>query len=347
MAIGVFDATDTVMLMRSEGMKHAWWQLFVALGLSWMSWAVATPVILWLGQKYPLKVRVVWGWARHIAAYVAIGAFASAWSAGLEIWLNPWMPGTSPDPFLVMWPRRFYGQMLSAFLLYGSILLVGWLLESRERMARQEMEAARLSEQLTKAQLSALRQQMEPHFLFNTLNTIAGLVREGRNDPAVDMIAGLSELLRHALKTSSTQQVALGEELEILDKYLEIEKARLADRLRIKIEVAEQLRGARVPSLILQPVVENAVRYGIAQRVEGGTVAIGAQRRNGSLRLSVYNDGPKLPPEWEKRGGIGLQNVRERLQSLYGSAGELYVENEKGGVRVTIAMPYAEGKQEA
>jgi len=340
LAIGVFDATDTVVLMRSEGMHHAWWQLFASLGLSWMSWAAATPVILWMGQKYPLKARSAGNWLRHAAAYLVIGACASAWAALLEIWLNPWMPGTTPDPFLVMWPRKFYGQLLSAFLLYGTILLVGWLLESRERMARKEMEAARLSEQLTKAQLSALRQQIEPHFLFNTLNTIAGLVREGRNDTAVDMIAGLSELLRHALKTSATQKMALGEELEILEKYLEIEKARFADRLTVKVEVPVELRQARVPSLILQPIVENAVKHGIAQRVQGGTIAIGAERRNGSLRLSVYNDGPGFSKERETPSGIGLENVRERLGSLYGSKGELHVENEGTGVRVTIAMPW-------
>lgn len=341
-AIAVFDATDTVVLMRSQGMHHAWLQLFVTIGLSWISWAVATPVILWMGQRYPLQWRAAGTWLRHLVGYLAIGACASAWAAALEIWLNPWMPGVPPDPFLVMWPRRFYGQMLSALLLYGSILLVGWLLESRERMARQETESARLSEQLTKAQLSALRQQIEPHFLFNTLNTIAGLVREGRNEAAVNMIAGLSDLLRHALKTSERQQVALGEELELLEKYLEIEKTRFAERLRVELKVPEELRGARVPSLILQPIVENAVRHGIAQRVEGGVIAIGAERRNGSLRLSVYNDGPGFPEEWEKRGGIGLENVRERLMSLYGRRGELRAENEARGVRVTIDMPYGE-----
>ena len=343
LAIGVFDATDTVVLMRSEGMHHAWWQLFVSLGLSWMPWAAATPVILWMAQKYPLTVRPAANWVRHVAAYLAIGACASAWASLLEIWLNPWMPGTMPDPFLMMWPRRFYGQLPSACLLYGTILLVGWLLESRERIARKEMEAARLSEQLTKAQLSALRQQIEPHFLFNTLHTIAGLVREGRNDTAVDMIAGLSELLRHALKTSTTQKMALGEELEILEKYLEIEKVRFADRLRVNVEVPPELRQARVPSLILQPIVENAVKHGIAQRVQGGTIAIGAERRNGSLRLSVYNDGPGFSKELGAPGGIGLENVRERLGSLYGSEGELRVENEGAGVRVTMVMPW-EGK---
>jgi len=342
-AIGVFDGTNTVVLMRAEGMHHAWWQLFAAISCTWLFWAAATPVIFWLEDRHPLRWEKdsAGNWVRHLGAFAVIAGVAAAWVAWLEIGLNPWMPGSAPDPFVVMWPRKFYGQLLTALLLYGAILMVGWLLESRERMARQEMETARLSEQLAKAQLGALRQQMEPHFLFNTLNTIAGLVREGKNDAATDMIAGLSELLRHALKTSDQQQVALGQELEILEKYLEIEMVRFAERLRVRMEVADELREVRVPSLILQPIVENAVKHGIARRVEGGLIAIAAERRNGSLQLSVYNDGPEFPAEWEKNGGIGLENVRERLGSLYGQDGELHAENVAGGVRVTVTLPVA------
>jgi len=340
-AIGAIDGTNTVVLMRAQGMQHAWGRLFVAIAGTWMFWGLATPVILWMGQRYPLR----WdrghagNWLRHLAAFVAVGACAAAWVTALDVWLNPWTPLAAPRPFFAVWPQKFYGQMLSALLLYGSILLVGWLLESRERIARQEMEATRLNEQLAKAQLSALRQQVEPHFLFNTLNTVAGLVREGRNDAAVDMIAGLSELLRHALKTSDGQEVSLGEELAILEKYLEIEKVRFAERLSVAVEVPEELRGVKVPSLILQPIVENAVKHGIAKRVQGGVIAIEAERRNGSVRLSVYNDGPGFPVEWRSRGGIGLENVRERLASLYGPAGELQAENEAGGSRVTVTVP--------
>ena len=346
-AIGVMDATDTVVLMRAQGMHHAWWQLFVSLLATWMFWAAATPVIFWMGECYPLgwSRENAWNWVRHFAAFVATGACAAAVVTALEFWLNPWMPGVPPDPFLEMWPRRFYGQLVSALLLYGTILMVGWLLESRARIARKEMEAARLSERLTKAQLSALRQQIEPHFLFNTLHTIAGLVREKRNEAAVDMIAGLSELLRHALKTSERQRVALGEEMHILERYLEIDKVRFADRLSVRVNVPEELREAAVPSLILQPIVENAVKHGIAQRVTGGSIVIVAARENGSLGLSVYNDGPGFPADWEKQGGIGLQNVRERLMSLYGSAGDLQVKNEAGGVRVTVMVPVTEHEQ--
>jgi two-component system LytT family sensor kinase len=280
---------------------------------------------------------------------MAIGVGAALWDAAIENRLNPYVPDFSSPAFLTLWRDKFSGQLLSTLVLYGVILMVGWMLESRERLARQQMEAAQLNEQLAKAQLSALRQQIEPHFLFNTLNTIAGLVREGRNDGAVDMIAGLSDLLRRTLQTTNRQQVELREELEIVKKYLEIEKARFAERLQVHVDVPEELAGAQVPSLILQPIVENAVKHGIAKRVQGGAIEISAARANGSLTVRVTNDGPGFAAEWERKG-IGLENVRERLASLYGGAGTLVVGNEGGGAVVRMVMPYreegGEGKDE-
>jgi two-component system, LytTR family, sensor kinase len=346
--LGLFEATQTVVVMRAEGMHHAWTELFFTVLLSWVPWGLAAPVILQLGREYPFWQKgSVGGWMRHVGLWLAIGLGGGAWNAGIEKWLNPWMPDTALPAFLDLWRRKFDNNLLSSLILYGVILLVGWAVDSRGRMARQREEAARLSEQLAKAQLGALRQQIEPHFLFNALNTIAGLVREGRNDNAVDMIAGLSELLRHSLRTTNQQQVALGEELEIVEKYLEIEKARFAERLKVDVDVPEELRRARVPSLILQPIVENAVKHGIAQRVQGGAIGITATRVNGTLSVSVRNDGPRFPADWESsHRGIGLENVRERLTSLYGAAGELRVDTGvEAGARVVIVVPYGVGEE--
>ncbi len=340
--LGVFEGTQAVVVMRAEGMHHAWVNLFFTILLGWVPWAVVAPVALREGREYPLlQGSSLRGWLRHAGLWFAIWVGATTWNTAIESWLNPWTPDSAPPGFVELWGNKFYGQLLASLLLYGAILLVGWLMDSREKLARQQMEAAQLSEQLAKAQLSALRQQIEPHFLFNTLNTIAGLVREGRGENAVDMIAGLSELLRRTLQSSDRQEVALGEELEIVEKYLEIEKARFAERLQVRVEVAKELRGARVPSLILQPVVENAVKHGIAKRVQGGTIGISAMRANGILELCVQNDGPGFPAGWEKeRRGIGLENVRERLASLYGGGGGVRVEHAAEGAMVTIVMPY-------
>ena len=208
----------------------------------------------------------------------------------------------------------FYGEFHLFLILYAGILAIDYTLESRRRLAQRETEAARLSEQLSRTQLAALRRQLEPHFFFNTLNAIAGLVRENRNDDAVSMIAGLSDLLRRVLDDSGKQEVSLGEEMEFLETYLEIQKTRFAERLRLSVNVPKELLSARVPSLILQPMVENAIEHGIEKRASGGLLRIGAVRDNGFLTLSVYNEGPRFPEDWEqRRAGVGIANVRSPL----------------------------------
>jgi LytS/YehU family sensor histidine kinase len=227
-------------------------------------------------------------------------------------------------------------------VLYGLILLINHVLDAREQLAFQQTESARLSEQLSKAQLSALRRQIEPHFLFNTLNAIAGLVREKRNDAAVSMIVGLSDFLRRVVEDSDRQQVPLGEEMEFTRKYLDIQKTRFAERLQFSVDVPQELLPAQIPSLILQPMVENAIKHGIARRVQGGAIRITASRSNGTLTVRVYNDGPSLPAGWQTSpSGIGILNVRTRLQNLYGNQFELNMRNQQpGGVEATVSVPF-------
>jgi two-component system LytT family sensor kinase len=341
--VGLFDATQTVFVMRAEGMHHAWAQLFVTLLLSWLPWAFATPLVLRLSRQYP---PAQWGrlstWGTHLAACATIGLGYAAWTAALEEILNPWAKVPGPDPFADLWLHKFYNGLLSYLILYGVILMVSYMLDSRERLALQQTETARLNEQLSKAQLNALRKQIEPHFLFNTLNAIAGLVREKRNDAAVSMIAGLSDFLRRVMEDSDRQQVTLAEELEFAQNYLDIQKVRFAERLEISVDVPQELFPAQVPSLILQPMVENAVKHGIAKRVQGGAIRIAAFRSSGRLTLTVYNDGPGLPAGWEKfHSGIGITNVRTRLQGLYGDAFELSLQNhDLGGVEVSLSLPF-------
>jgi two-component system, LytTR family, sensor kinase len=343
--IGLFDATQSVLVMRSEGMRHAWLALFVTLLISWLPWALATPLVLHLGRQYPpVTLRPIVTWVTHLAACTAVALASSAWVAALEELMNPWAKTLGPEPFRYLWIDRLYNGILQSLFLYTVILVVGSVLDSRERLAKQRTETARLNEQLSKAQLDALRRQIEPHFLFNTLNAIAGLVREKRNDAAVSMIAVLSDFLRRAVEGSDRQQVPLGEELEFAEKYLDIQKVRFAERLQVRVDVARELFSAQVPSLILQPMVENAVKHGIAKRVEGGAIRIAAFRSNGMLTVSVYNDGPSLPASWENtRSGIGLSNVRTRLQSLYGDGFELSVKNQvPDGVEASVSVPFKE-----
>jgi two-component sensor histidine kinase len=347
--VALFDATQNVFVMRSEGMHHNWGKLFFSLLLAWLPWALATPLVLRLARRYPPETwRNFRSVGAHLGMCAAIGLTASAWSAVLEELLNPWAAQGGPDPFRTLWLRKFENGLLGSVILYGVLLLVGRMLVSRERLAFQQTETARLNEQLSKAQLRALRAQIEPHFLFNTLNAIAGLVRVEQNDAAVNMIVRLSDFLRRTLGDSSRHQVRLQEELECALEYLDIQKARFAERLTVNVDVPGDLLSAQVPSLILQPMVENAIKHGIARRVQGGTVRIASARVNGTLKLSVYNDGPSLPQNWDDaRPGIGISNVRTRLHSLYGENYELSLRNqEPGGVEASLCVPYVAAAQE-
>jgi two-component system, LytTR family, sensor kinase len=339
--LGLFDATQTVTVMHSEGMHHAWLKLFAVRLLVWLPWALATPFVLQLGRRFPpVQVRPYAPWLAHIAACATIGLTVAAWTAWLYILLNPYAESPPPSAFVHFWLDSFNNGILSSLVLYAVVLIVQYTLDSRERLTFARIETARLNEQLSQTQLRALRRQIEPHFLFNSLNAVAGLVREGRSDAAVNMIAALSNFLRRTLNDSTRQEVPLQEELEFVQNYLDIQKARFADRLELSVDVPGNLYPAQVPNLILQPLVENAVKHGIAKCARGGAIRITAAHRDGMLSLRVCNDGPSLHADWERSGGIGISNVRTRLQSLYGDAGEFRMHNqESGGVEVLVCVP--------
>jgi two-component system, LytTR family, sensor kinase len=340
---GLIYATQTVFVMRSEGMHHAWARLFLTSALSFLPWALATGFVMHLGARFrPVNLKSVNTWFVHLVSCAAIGLLSAAWSVWLDVALNPYANGFPAGPFAHVWLDRFYNGILSTLVLYATILAVSYVLDSRARLAHQQTETARLNEQLSKAQLDALRRQIEPHFLFNTLNAISGLVREGRNGAAVSMIAGLSDFLRRLFEDSTRHQVPLGEEVEFAQKYLDIQKVRFVERLQFTVDVPRDLLLAQVPTLILQLMVENAIKHGIAKRAQGGAIRIAASRSDDRLRVSVYNDGPAL--HWDKaHSGIGMSNMRTRLQSLYGDAFELSMENrDPGGVEVTVSVPFKE-----
>ena len=226
----------------------------------------------------------------------------------------PW-GNRRPPTFWDTWSTTLLYQVLIFLIAYVLILTITYLVDSRENVARQMTETARLNEELSKAQLAALRRQMEPHFMFNTLNSIAGLVRDHRNDAAVSMIVGLSEFLRRASEDSHRSQVTLAEEVEYLQRYVDIQKVRFGERLRVSVDIPADLLDAQVPNLLLQPLVENAIKHGIAKRVAGGTVRVAGARRDGSLCLSVYNDGPGFPEDWQTQ-----RRRRRPRQSAHASA---------------------------
>lgn len=340
LGIALFDATKTVSVMRAEGMHHNWLVLFVIDALEWLPWALATWFIIWLAHRVRTSSSAV-AWSAHLFTALSVNVLSAAWTTFLVVTFQPFGPEYT-DHALPTFRSGVIDGLLTAIVFYALILAINHFFESRERLLNQNVALAQLSEQLAQAQLSALRHQIEPHFLFNALNSVAGLIRESRSSEAITMLVSLSDFLRHTLSESNRQEVPLSEELDFVQHYLATQKVRFAERLQLSIDVPDHLHGAAIPHLILQPLIENAIKHGIAKRKEGGAVRISATVRGSQLHISVSNDGPSLDPGWATASsGIGVANVRARLAALYGDAAS-FVMNARslGGVEVAITLPF-------
>ena len=333
----LFDASQAVLIIHAEG-KHehdSWVPLFWTELVSWLPWVLATPLIIRFARRFSLLRRLTVGnIAVHLATFCAVSALAECWSALLQVTFNPWR-NPIPPTFVDTWSISLIYQILIFVIVYLLIVTVTSVVDSREQMARQ-------TEELAQARLAALHRQMEPHFIYNTLNSITGLVRDSRREAAVDMIVGLSEFMRRASEDSHRAEVSLAEEVDYLQRYLDIQKMRFGDRLDARVDIPADLLGAKVPNLLLQPLVENAIKHGIARRAAGGAIQISAAAEEGGLRLCIYNDGPGNPVDLQAaRTGVGIGNLRTRLQILHGGAAKLELrQTEAGGVEVWVTLPY-------
>jgi LytS/YehU family sensor histidine kinase len=228
----------------------------------------------------------------------------------------------------------FFFVLLCWSALYFGIPAYRALAAERERGLRAEARAH-------EARLAALRLQLNPHFLFNALNAVSTLVEDGRPAEANRMLARLSDFLRATLDSSDEAEVRLGDELTFARRYLEIEEVRFGDRLRVDFDISPETEEALVPPMILQPLVENAVRHAVLPRVAGGAIGIVASRESGWLTLGVHDDGPGADSAGARRPGLGLANTRQRLAELYGEAGQLTLsQSARGGLAVSIRLPF-------
>jgi two-component system LytT family sensor kinase len=291
-------------------------------GGDWLLYALFTPVIFALSRRLPLARPHLW---RNALVHVVLSlAFCVAWaSAGtlLKLVLQPNSFGGGIARFYASWifTTLPFGVAVYLFVV-GIEHAIRYFAENRDR----EMQLVRVSSQLTTARLSALQARLNPHFLFNSLNTIAVLVRDGDGPRATRVIEQLSDVLRHTLHRSRANEVTVADELDLVRQYLAVESARFSDRLRAEFDVDATVLSAAVPSFALQHLVENAVRHGIARRTEAERISVSARRRGNLLELAVADDGPGLvgSPDVE---GHGIENTRERLRTLYGSAASLTV----------------------
>jgi two-component system LytT family sensor kinase len=326
----------------------------------WYVWAILAPAAMWLARRYrlsaigsktntdltPRRGSRFMPLGAGIALHSAFGLLLSAAHALGTFFLNrafygPMRWGDSEVTFEMFARVRLPVELFTGFYKYWLIVIIWWALDYHRKYREREVQTAQLETKLTQAQLHALKMQLHPHFLFNTLHAVS-MLNFTDVDAANRMLVQLSDLLRLTLENSGAQEVRLRQELDFLRRYLEIEQTRFQDRLSVDIDADPKLLDAQIPNLILQPLVENAIRHGVGKQARAARVRIAARRQGNDLQLEVSDDGPGLPAGWnlERDGGIGLSNTVARLRQLYGDRHRFeIVPGDMGGLNVRITLP--------
>jgi two-component system, LytTR family, sensor kinase len=325
----LFAATNSLTYLATG--RPALWGLTIRMALSdWMVWAALTFPVLWLARRFSLtKDR----WLRRLPLHIVVAIAIAIGKVAVDRWIRRAVFGFPVSYFLI-------SSLAPHFVIYWIIVAAAHGLTYYTRSRESAVQASQLEARLAEARLQLLQMQLQPHFLFNTLHAISELVHE---DPeAADrMIAALSALLREALDAGSVRQVPLARELQLVRRYLEIQTARFGERLTVTIDADPRVSEWPLPSLILQPLVENAVTHGFGSRAAAGHIAIVATSHDGSLVVEVSDNGAGLADRADLREGVGLGNTRARLHELYGGRASLEVERQSSGVMVRMTIPAA------
>jgi two-component system, LytTR family, sensor kinase len=321
-------------------------ELRIYLAQFW-SWALLTPAIVWLDQRLPYAGKAL---GRRLSAHILASLFFT------EIYfylfttiralfgVTPW---SSLSPSRIFSPSVI-GWQLWCWLIYWVILGGIQAYQYYQRYMNSELRLERLEHSYSEARLNALRMQLDPHFLFNALNTISSHVER---DPKLTrrMIEHLGDLLRMSLESKDRQEVPLAEELAFLEHYLEIQKIRFGDQLRVVMDVAPEVKYAAVPSMFIQPLVENAIRHGISRRAAGGTLIVRAKPLGDRLEIRVLDDGVGLPLGWTLEGseGLGLSITRQRIAGIHPNGASRFVVKNRaeGGTEVEVSLPLRLGEE--
>jgi LytS/YehU family sensor histidine kinase len=304
----------------------------------WILLAAALPVVLYLATRFPLTPARGGVVATHIALFAAVSvahAALDAWAVAQASPMVAHLFGRIPRL-----TRSWYNTMPTMVSMYAGVLIAAWgMAEARERQ-RRTLRASQLETQLQSARLAALRAQLHPHFLHNTLNSIAALVADVQPARAVAAIEQLGELLHAALREDGREEITVDEEIALIERYLALQRMRFGDRLRYEIHVAPEVGECLVPVLVLQPIVENAVVHGMDAGLDHLTIRIGAVAAGGGVGLTVENDGSALRANGRSGHGVGIASTRARLMTAYGDRASLaLLPRAEGGVKVRISIP--------
>jgi signal transduction histidine kinase len=334
----------------APNMHHSWWRIAGWQLAIWYLWGFLTPLILRLAQEFPLhRPR----WVRALLVHLSVSTVLCFGHVAAVTWLRmsirPFDVWSDVRPFSRQYTTDLNDCFLIDFLVYWAILGVGYAFDFYGRFREREAVAARLEAELAQSRIETLKLQLQPHFLFNTLHTIAGLIRSDQKELAIEMIVGLGDLLRYVIESSSQQEISLREEAKFIALYVEIQKVRFGDGLTVTMDIDDETLDALVPNLILQPLVENAIQHGTALSDSSGVIAIGAHRNNGRLQLKVLDNGPGLALGWQMKNnvGVGLANTGKRLKHLYGDDQKFLLRNNQaGGAMALVEIPFRVGSVE-
>ncbi|HEX3253450.1 MAG TPA: histidine kinase [Pyrinomonadaceae bacterium] len=310
----------------------------------WLLYAFLTPFVFAISKRWPLTRPHLW---RRVTFHLFMSiVFCVAWATCGQV-LRILLARQFSPRIGVEWLSWIFITLPFGVAVYLCVVGIEhatrYFIDARER----EVQIARLSEQLSGARFAALQAQLNPHFLFNTLNTIAVLVRDNDRAGAVSIVEHLSEVLRRTLSRHQANEVTLGEEVDLVRQYVAIEQARFSDRLRPEFRISDTLLAAAVPSFALQHLVENAIRHGIAKDSDAGLLIVTATRSGDMLEITVVNDGVSIDPAAPIPPGHGIDNTRQRLRALYGDNASLeIVPRAEGGTIATLRVPYRELRPE-
>lgn len=317
---------ETVMFSRMANRPISVIDAFLGEAPQWYSWALFTPLIVLLGERAPLRLPLRW---RNVGLH-AVASLSMSWcvamaDAAVNLFIRP-----SRVTFLRSATNWFVSGLPATTVAYFAIIGLSYAVGNAVRLRRREA-------QLRDAQLAALRMQLQPHFLFNSLNAIMALVRDQDTTRAVRALSLLADVLRATINAGDAATTTLAEEIAFVERYLDIERVRFGDRLRVVIDVPPELRPARVPTFLLQPFVENALKHGVLHDRGANEIAVTARNGDKMLTLTVRDDGRGLPGAFS--AGVGITNARARLEGMYGGDASLVVMNANPGVEVRVRIP--------